>query len=72
MNKKKCFNSVFLGGIAFSRVGNCTELGENLDRVRGKLVFSLFRWFFDCVLRVDDERLGDGKRLNVSCPLGAV
>ena len=22
-----------LGGIAFSSVGNCTELGENLDRV---------------------------------------
>jgi hypothetical protein len=37
-----------LGGIAFSRVGDCTELGEKLDRVSGgKGDFSLFRWFFE-------------------------
>jgi len=35
-----------LGGIAFSRVGNCTELDENLDRVSGeKGDFSLFFGF---------------------------
>ena len=36
-----------LGGIAFSTVGNCIELDENLDRVSGEmLIFSVF-WFFE-------------------------
>ena len=35
-----------LSGIAFSRMGYCTELGENLDRVSGeKGGFSLFFGF---------------------------
>jgi len=58
-----------LGGIAFSRVRNCTELGEDIDRAsRENVDLSLFFGFS----REDWCRmkggLGVGKWLNVSCP----